>query len=320
MKKVLALAFALSLALCVGKAGAVEYPVKQITLVVSAAPGGASDMTSRIYATQLEKLLGKPVIITNKPGASCSIGMEYVKNRRPDGYTLGYIPVESAMIKPLGLTDISSDDFVFFARAMTIPAAITVHKSAPWNTFAEFVEYAKANPGKTKVGNSGTGSIWHISAAAVEEATGVTFNHVPFDGAAPAVAALMGKNIDAIAVSPSEVKSGVDAGEFKVLAILGEERSNVVPDVPTAKELGFDVTTLAWGAFAAPLGTPQEIIDILEKASATALNSAEVKNFFNERGFDWAYLNGKDMKAFADQQLKFYTDLIPKMGLASDKK
>lgn len=317
MKKTLALVVLSVLALGVCDARAGQYPMKQINLVVSAAPGGASDMTSRIFSTQMERLLGKPIIVSNRPGASCSIGMEYVKNRPADGYTLGYIPVESAMVKPLGLTDVSSKDFDFFARAMTIPAAITVNAKSPWKTFEEFIAYAKANPGKVKVGNSGTGSIWHIAAAAVEEAGGAKFTHVPFEGASPAVAALIGENIDATAVSPSEVKAGVDAGELRILAILGEGRSNVAPDVKTAKEMGYDVAVLAWGGFAAPKGTPKEVLETLEKAAKEALESEDVRKLFKERGFDWAYLDGKGMTAFADQQLAFYTDMIPKLGLVN---
>lgn len=316
MRKVsiLSLATILSLSL-VASAG--QYPARQIAITVPAAPGGASDMTTRIFTSQMEKLLGVPFLVTNRPGASCSIGMEYVKNRAPDGYTLCYIPVESVMIRALGLTDLSSDDFDFFARAMTIPAALTVRKEAPWNTFDEFLAYAKANPAAVKVGNSGTGSIWHIAASAIEGATGIKLTHVPFEGGAPAVAALMGGNIDAVTVSPSEVQAGVDSGAFKVLAVLGEKRSGVVPDVKTALELGYDIKVLGWGAFAAPKGTPPEILSILEKAAATAIDSDEVKKFFKERGFDHAYLNAADMGAFAKTQLAFYDEAIPKLGIVN---
>jgi tripartite-type tricarboxylate transporter receptor subunit TctC len=121
--------------------------------------------------------------------------LEYVRNSNPDGYTIAYMPVESTMLKALGFTDLSTDDFKFIGRAMTIPAAITVRSDSKWNTLEEFIEYAKENPGEIKVGNSGTGSIWHIAAASLEQKTGCQFTHVPFDGAAPAVAALLGRNI-----------------------------------------------------------------------------------------------------------------------------
>ena len=168
------------------------------------------------------------------------------------------------MLKALGFTDLSTDDFRFIGRAMTIPAAVTVRADAPWDTFEDFVNYAKEHPGEIQVGNSGTGSIWHIAAASIEKECGVQFTHVPFDGAAPAVAALLGGNIQAVTVSPSEVKNNVDSGDFKVLCVLGESRSSVVPDVPTAQELGIDITIQGWGGFAVPKDTPQAVIDILE--------------------------------------------------------
>ncbi|AOT69644.1 tripartite tricarboxylate transporter substrate binding protein [Geosporobacter ferrireducens] len=299
--------------------GKTDFPTKQLTLVVPYSPGGASDTVARIFAQELEKSLGKPVIVTNKTGASGAVGLEFVKNSTADGYTIAYMPVESTMISALGLTDLTSNDFAFFARAMTIPASVTVRKDAKWNTLEEFLTDAKANPGKILVGNSGTGSIWHISAALLEQANDSKFTHVPFEGGAPAVAALMGGNIDAVTVSPSEVKAGVDGGEFKVLAVLGEERSSIIPDVHTAKEQGIDVVAQAWGSFAVPKDTPEEVVEILEEAAKTAINSDAVKKLLAERGFEFAYLPGAEMDAIAKKQLEMYAELIPKLGIAQKK-
>ncbi len=292
---------------------AAKFPRKQIQIVVPYAPGGASDTVARIYGKELEKQLGKPVVVVNRTGASGAVGLESVKNSRPDGYTMSYMPVESTMISALGLSDISSDDFTFVCRIMTIPAAITVSKDAKWNTLDDFLKYAKENPGKVTVGNSGPGSIWNVAAASLEQAAGVKFNHVPFDGAAPAVAALLGKNIDAVAVSPSEVKSNVDSGQFKVLAVLGDKRSSVVPDVKTSKELGYDVSAMGWGGFAVPKGTPADVVKILDDASAKVAQSQALKDLLAQRGFEYAYLNGKDMDKFAKSQLESYKVLIPKL-------
>ncbi len=319
MKKFALLSLLALLAVSAVIAHAGDFPVRQIAVTVAAAPGGASDMTTRIYTQQMEKLLGKPFIVSNRPGAACSIGMEYLRNRRPDGYNIGYVPVESVMVRALGITDVSSEDFDFFARAMTLPAAVTVRKEAPYNSFAEFIAYAKAHPGEIKVGNSGTGSIWHIAAAAIEEAAGVKFNHIPFEGGAPAVSALMGKNVDAVTVSVPEVQSGVDSGDFKILTVLGETRSSAAKDIPTAKELGYNINVFGWGAFAAPKGLPKDVLQVLEDASAKALASDEVKEFFKSRGFEHNYLNGADMTAFAKEQLQFFDALIKKLGIAKTK-
>jgi tripartite-type tricarboxylate transporter receptor subunit TctC len=293
-----------------------NFPTKPITIVVPYSPGGASDTVARIFAQELQNAVGKPITVSNKTGASGAVGLEFVKNSKPDGYTIAYMPVESTMLKALGFTTLSSDDFKFIGRAMTIPAAITVSKSAKWNTFQEFIDYAKANPGKVKVGNSGTGSIWHIAAASIEKATGCKFTHVPFDGAAPAVAALLGNNIDAVAVSPSEVKSSVDAGELKILTVISDTHSSIYPDIKTAKEQGVDVTAQGWGGFAVPKDTPDDVVKVLEDAAKTALNSDSVKKLLKERGFEFAYLSGDEMDVEAKKELDSYSKLIPELNIA----
>ena len=337
MKKILALALpaamSLTLVACGGSktpaasgsassggsssAETVDFPGnKQVSLIVPYSAGGASDTVARIYASELEQSLGTSIVVSNVTGASGAIGLEQVRNSNPDGYTIAYMPVESTMLKALGFTDLSTDDFRFIGRAMTIPAAVTVRADAPWDTFEDFVNYAKEHPGEIQVGNSGTGSIWHIAAASIEKECGVQFTHVPFDGAAPAVAALLGGNIQAVTVSPSEVKNNVDSGDFKVLCVLGESRSSVVPDVPTAQELGIDITIQGWGGFAVPKDTPQAVIDILEKASETAINSDSVKKTLADRGYEHAYLSGSDMDQKASEELAYYSELIPELGIA----
>ena len=139
-----------------------EFPgKKQINIIVPYSAGGASDTTARIYASELEKAIGTTVTVSNITGASGATGLTQVKNSKPDGYTLAYMPVESTMLRALGLTKLSSDDFSFIGRAMTIPAAVTVRADSPWKTFDDFIKYAKEHPSKVRVGNSGTGSIWH---------------------------------------------------------------------------------------------------------------------------------------------------------------
>lgn len=296
--------------------GGTSFPDgQQITIVVPYSAGGASDLTARTYAQALEEELDTSVLVTNITGSSGAIGLEQVRSADPDGTTIAYMPVESTMLQALGFTDLSTDDFRFLGRVMTIPAAITVRSDSEWDTFEDFLAYAEANPGEIQVGNSGTGSIWHIAAASIEDVEGVEFTHVPFDGAAPAIAALLGDNIQATAVSPSEVQANVDSGDLKVLAVLGEDRSSVVPDVETATELGVDVTIQGWGGFAVPKDTPDEIVEILESASETAMNTDEVKTFLEERGYEHAYLSGSEMDERAKEELAYYSELIPRLGI-----
>ncbi len=301
------------------EASSTDFPAgKQITIVVPYSAGGASDTTARIFASELEKAIDTKVLVTNVTGASGAVGLEQVRSSKADGYTIAYMPVESTMIQSLGYTDLSTNDFRFIGRAMTIPAAITVRADSPWQTFDEFISYAKEHPGEIQVGNSGTGSIWHIAAASIEKECGVEFTHVPFDGAAPAVAALLGNNIQATAVSPSEVQTNVESGDFRVLAVLGEGRSSVVPEVETAQEMGIDVTIQGWGGFAVPKDTPDEVVGILEKAAETAINSEALKEVLESKGFEHAYLGAKRMDILAAEELSYFSELIPTLNIVQE--
>lgn len=299
---------------------AADFPgKKQITIVCPYAAGGASDTTSRIFASEFEKAIGTTVLVQNTTGASGAIGLETVRNSKPDGYTIAYMPVESTMLSSLGYTDLTTDDFRFIGRAMTIPAAITVKADSEWETFEDFIAYAKEHPGEVRVGNSGTGSIWQVAAASVEETCGVEFNHVPFsDGAASAVTALLGGNIEAVAVSPSEVYTNVEAGDLRTLVVLGESASSVLPDVPVATDLGYDIVIQGWGGFAVPKDTPDDIVEILETAAETAINSDAMKELLSSKGYEHAYLTGAEMDAVAAEELAHYTELIPTMGIVME--
>ena len=307
MKKLVsaAIAAAMCVSLTAASVSAADFPGKKsITIVCPYAAGGASDTTSRIFASELEKAIGTTVMVQNTTGASGAIGLETVRNSKPDGYTIAYMPVESTMLSALGYTDLTTNDFRFIGRAMTIPAAITVKADSEWETFEDFIAYAKEHPGEVRVGNSGTGSIWQVAAASVEEVCDVEFNHVPFsDGAAAAVTALLGGNIEAVAVSPSEVYTNVESGDFRTLAILGEGPSSVLPDVPVATDLGYDIVIQGWGGFAVPKDTPDDVVEILEAAAEKAINSDAMKELLESNGYEHAYLNGADMDAKAAEEL-----------------
>lgn len=295
---------------------ATKYPTKPINIIIQAAPGGLSDTVARAVGAELQKNIGVPVVCSNKPGASGAVAMSYVQASAPDGYTIGYVPVELSMVKALGYaTDIEPNAFDLIASSNISPATVTVSADSPFKTLKDLIDYAKANPEKLKVGNSGTGSIWHIAAVSLGNAAGVKFNHVPFDGATPAIAALMGGKIDAVPVSVMEVKSGVESGKLRVLAVLADEKSEYLPDVPTAKELGYDVNVSAWGGFAAPKGLPQEVKDVLYPAFEKAITSDAVKDVAKSRGFSVFFKKSDEFSTYANSQFEFYSKEIPAMGL-----
>ena len=294
---------------------ATTFPEREVTIVVPFNAGGASDMTARIIAKGMEKELGKPVMVINKAGGSGGVGMSYVAGSNPDGYMMTYVPVELVMHKALKLSDLEPATFDYVGQTTIVPAAVTVPVDAPYDTIQEFLEYAKANPGKIRVGNSGAGSIWHIAASSIEQKLGVDFNHIPFDGAAPAVTALMGKHIEAVTVNSGEVKAGVDAGKLKVLAVMTDVRDPALPDVPTLKESGVDISLSGWGGFAVPKGTPAEVRAILSSALEKAASTEEFKKFIAERSMIVSYKNSEDFTAFVDEQYTFFNDLLSKMDL-----
>jgi len=291
------------------------FPNKPVTIVVPYAPGGASDITSRMIGKGMEDKLGVPVVVVNKTGASGGVGLEYGRSSAKDGYTLVYMPVESTMVKALGYTDIQPSDFIYLGRVMTLPAAITVKADSPWKSIEELVAYAAKNPGKLSVGNSGTGSIWHVAAASLAEKTGIKVNNVPFDGAAPAIAGLLGGHINAVAVSASEVLPNVRAGTLRVLAVMSAERSPMLPDVPTLKEQKIDVEVAGWGGFGVPAGTPADIVATLEAAVKAGFETKGFKDLCAERSMVYGYMDSKATNAFANSQFAYFSKLIPSLGI-----
>lgn len=287
---------------------ATDYPGgKQITLIIQANPGGLSDTNARAIAQLVQESLGVPVVCTNKPGASGAVAMSFLQASKADGFTIGYVPVELTMVQSMGYaTDIYPDAFDLLSGCNIQPAAITVRADSGWETIEDVVNYAKENPGELKVGTSGTGSIWHIAGDAFAQAAGIDANMVPFDGASPAVAALLGKHVDLVPVSESEVASGIASGELKMLAVCSAERSAFNPDVPTLQELGFDVDVTAWGGFAVPKGTPSEVLEILYKAFGDAVASDSFKELAASKQYSPMLKDHTEFATFANEQYEFY--------------
>ncbi|MDR0527950.1 MAG: tripartite tricarboxylate transporter substrate binding protein [Spirochaetaceae bacterium] len=315
MRKIAGLFFVAIILIAAGCSKVEKYPSKQIGVVVGASAGGTSDVVTRFLAKAVEGELGVPLVVTNKAGGSSAVATEYMTAQKPDGYNIMYMPVESAMIKALGLSNIEPKDIRYFARAMTLPAAIAVNAESPYKSFEELIEFAKTHPGEIKTGNAGTGSIWHFAAVGIEKACGVKFNHVPFDGGAAAATALMGGHIDLVTVAPGEIKSGVESGKLRVLAIADNQRSALYPDVPAFAELGYTVEVLGWGTFAAPGNTPDDVLKVLEDSFAKAIQSKEFEELCVKYGLTPAYLNAADTQKFAEEQAAWYQKEIPSLNL-----
>jgi tripartite-type tricarboxylate transporter receptor subunit TctC len=294
-----------------------DFPKKAITLIVPYAAGGGTDATARALARAAEKHLGQSVPIVNKTGGGGAVGFIEGSTAKPDGYTVTMVTVELATLHHLGLTPITYKEFKPIAQINFDPSAITVKADSPWKTAKEFLDYAKAHPGEVKMGNSGPGSIWHLSAASIEKAAGVKFNHVPFDGAGPAVTALMGGHIDAVPVSPAEVKAQVDSGKLKTLAIVDAKPSEALPGIKTLEEeTGVKPTYLGpWRGVVVPKNTPDDVVKVLTDAFMKAAEDQEFKDFMKKSGLGLVVTDSQGFAKLMEQSDKSFGELIPTLGI-----
>lgn len=296
----------------------VDFPIKPITLIVPYAAGGGTDITARSLAKATEKFLRQPIVVVNRTGGGGSVGLMEGANAKGDGYTVTFLPAELTTLPHLGLLPITYEEFKPIAQTNFDPSAITVRAESPFKTVNEFLDYAKAHPGELKMGNAGTGSIWHLAAVTLERGTGVKFAHIPFEGAGPAVSALMSGFVDAVPVSPAEVKKYVDEGKLRTLAINADKRSEALPGVPTLEEqTGIYVDfTSTWRGLAVPTDTPDEIAELLTNAFIKGTEDEEFRTSMKMNGLG---LLVKDGKAFA-KQLKeshdLFAKMIPELGLS----
>ena len=289
------------------------YPNRPIELVVPYPAGGGTDVLGRGFALAATKHLPQNLIVVNKPGASGAIGWADVINNKPEGYKVALLATDLMTQPNMGLTKITYEDFIPIARLNYDPAAITVRADAPWNTVEEFL--AAAKKGDFRVGNGGNGSTWHLAAAAVEDKTGVKFNHIPFSGAAPAALALLGGHIEAITVSAAEVYAYTSTGKLKTLAVMSEQRIKGFEKVPTLKERNIDISIGTWRGLAVAKGTPPEIVNMLRAATAKIATEQSLRDALDRQNMGYAYADGEAFGAVMAKDHAFYKGLISKLGL-----
>lgn len=290
------------------------WPEKQIDLVNPFGAGGAADIQARKLAEIISRDLGQPMIVRNVTGAGGAIAYNEVHRAKPDGYTM--IWYSGAINTLAARKQIKFDHQAFEAIAgvgfETI--AIAVSKSAPWKDFQEFIAYIKQNPGKVTVGNSGLGSVTHLVPVLMASRIGGQVVHVPF-GTGLAVAALMGGKIDASSQHPAEILSQLKAGEVRVLAVSSERRINLWPQVPTMKESGVDLVYNQWRGFAAPKGTPREVIEKMAAHVKKAVESKEWAEFAASVGTTPQYFDPETFGKFVAEMDKLTREIIASAGL-----
>lgn len=270
-----------------------DYPNRPVELVVSAAAGGGTDAVARTFAEAARSHFAQPIVVVNKPGAASSIGFTDVALARKDGYKMGVISVNLAILPALNLTKVVVEDYAFIARLNNDPSAITVAAGAPWKSIEEFLAAAKQAPEKIRVGNAGTGDAWHVAALALEEKTGTRFTHIPYQGGNPAVLSLLGGHLDAVTVSPGEVAQHVAAGKLRVLAVMADARMpGLFAGTPTLKERGIDLTVGAWRGLVVPKGTPDEVVARLRTMARQAAAEPAFRETLERSNLGYSYAEG----------------------------
>jgi tripartite-type tricarboxylate transporter receptor subunit TctC len=284
------LLFAAAVAGAATAALAESFPAgKQIEMTVMFGAGSAADVTARTLAEGMSKALAAPVVAVNRPGSGGAAGYKYVAEQRPDGYSIIWSSNSLSTNYHAGILPFDFHAFDPVARAAIEIPVLAVRADAPWHTLKELLDYAKANPGKVRVGNSGVGSHTHLAASALFAAAEADEIEVPF-GQGQAVVNLLAGRIEATVQLPAAVVAHVKSHDLRVLAVLGTRRAPVFPDVPSAEELGYSVALDMWRGIAAPKGTPPPVIARLENAVRRTVESPEFVAAGEACGFTPAFL------------------------------
>jgi len=294
------------------------YPNRPIQLIDPMDPGTTGDITGRLFAEELGKILGTAVIVMNKPGASMTLGTDVVARSKKDGYTIAYTNTSAIIyakvsnpevvpydpfkdLEPLGL-------HVFFSNV------IAVHANSPWKTFSELVDYTKKYPEKVRVGTPGIGSLSHFCLGMIETLTGARFTHIPLKGTQAMITNLLGEHLEVIITAPSQVLPFINEG--KVRALLVSKKMPQFPNVPTLTELGYKQDILsAWFALYAPAGVPEEVKKVLVPAIEKAIKTPEMRPKIEKLGFVVDYKSPAELRKIMTEDYETASAIAIKIGL-----
>src|ERR687898_48928 len=296
-----------------------KYPNRPITIVAPFPPGGVADLTARPVAAAMEKVLKNPVVVVNKTGAAGAVGMSSVANSKPDGYTLlmalssiSIIPEADKLFerKPA----YTMDQLIPIALISADPTIFVVNADRPWKSVKEFVDDAKKRPGEISFSSSGVYGTLHMAMEMLSHAAGINLKHVPYAGAGPALTAILGGHVDTLASGPAVVIPQIKAGKLRPLAGWGAKRVAALPEVPTFKELGYDVEFYIWAGLFAPRGTPEAVMKRLRDSVKQAVNTAEFKSAMEKIETPIAYLDAPEFQKFWDKDAQMLANAIKRVG------
>ena len=297
---------------------AADYPTKPVTLVVAFTPGGPSDVLSRIVGKQLEKILGVPFVIDNRPGGAGNIAAEAVARAPADGHTLlmgnnSILATNGALFKTLNYD--AEKDFAPISLIGSQPNILVVNPALPVRSMAELIAFAKANPGKLNYANSGYGAAAHLAAELFKSAAGVDLVAVSYKGAAPALQDVIAGHVQVMFATSASVIGHIKSGTVRALAVTTRTRTALLPNLPTVDELGlrgFEATT--WHGLVAPAGTPKEAIDTLHRATVKALADADTRRALGDLGVEIVGSTPAEFAAYIKSEIPKWTAVVKASG------
>jgi len=306
-------------------AQAQDFPTRPINVVAPFPPGGQADLMARPTAAAMEKILKSPVVVVNKTGAAGAVGMAFVANSKPDGYTL-LMALSSISIIPEAdkLFDrkpaYTMDQLVPIALVSADPTILVCRSERPWKSVKELVEDGKKRPEGISYSSSGIYGTLHMAMEMLIHSAGIKMKHVPYGGAAPALTALLGGHVDCMASGPAVVLPHIKAGKLRPLAGWGEKRLAVLPELPTLKELGYDAEFYIWAGMFAPKGTPEPIMKKLRDTVRAAMQDPDFKAALDKMETPIAYLDAPEFQKFWDKDAKMLADAIKRVGKIEETK
>ncbi len=296
------------------------FPSHAITIINAFPPGGANDIVTRPLASVLEPILKQPVVIETKAGAGGQVGAQVAASAKPDGYTLlshntgisGFAEVDKLFGRAPKFT---RADFIPLARLVADPVVLLVNDQQPYKTLKDFIDDAKKRPDQILYSSGGLYGATHLPVALLSKAAGgLKLRHLPTNGGGPAIAALLGNNVNCSAQSISASLTHIKAGKFRALAAYSAKRSKVLPDVPTLKELGYDVEYYLWVGLFAPKGTPPQVVSVLRAGINKAVRAEQFTTALTNLGLDLGYLDQPEFAKFWDADAKRVVDAVDEIG------
>ena len=296
---------------------AAQYPERPVTMLTGYPAGGLVDVTARMLAEGMKPKFPKGLVVQIKSGAAGSVAVTELVRSQPDGYTFILTP-HSALVIAAQLQELAyktPDDYLPFINLVSYYPMIAVRSESSYQNINQLVADAKAKPGQVRVGSPGEGTSSHLNLEEFMRLAGIKMIHAPYQGWAHSSVAVLGGHIDAVVAQPGELKGQVDGKRMRVLVAFQPQRHPVFPDVPTAKELGWDVANGVWYLLMAPKGTPAPVVKYLHDAAKEAIEDPKFGKVMTERGIDVDYRPGDVLRAGLWREYKAHTEILRRIGM-----